>query len=246
VPKMNMTDDDDRYGHHPAQRHYGKYAGTVSDNAKPQDGDHRGQIKVQIPGLLEETADGNSNQAMEVLALPAFHNGFFFVPEVGAQVWVEFVAGDINYPIWSGVFYPDGAPPKAIDASKPKAAGQAPTLDQKIIRTKSGQVVQLDDTSGSEQLVIKDEKNGNALTFSSSGIVIEDATNKNKLTFDSSGITIEDANNKNKIVFSSSGITVQAGGDSANTQIVMSSSQIQLKVANGVTVTIDSSKMDVE
>jgi uncharacterized protein involved in type VI secretion and phage assembly len=182
-------------------------------------------------------------------------------------VWVEFVAGDINFPIWTGVWYPDDKAPKAVDADQTKKAGEAPTRDQKIIRTRSGQVVQLDDTDGSEQLVVKDEKNGNALTFDSNGIKIEDATHKNTITFDSSGITIKDATNKNTITFSSSGITIQDDGntnkitfDSSgitisatsgvllkcgdDSKITIASSQIQIK--SGVTATIDSSAMSVE
>ena len=228
---MTFADDNARQ---PPQRYYGKYAGLVTDNAAPSSGSHLGQIKIQVPGILEETPDGSSHQPIEVLAAPAFLPGFFFVPEIGAPVWAEFVAGDINYPIWTGVWYPDDKTPKAIDAGKPNDAGSAPTLDQKVIRTKSGQVIQLDDTSGSEQLVVKDEKNGNALTFSSSGIVLEDAKNKNKITFDKNGITFEDANS-NKITFDSSGVTVQ----------VSESNKIVLKVGP-TTVTIDRTKMDVK
>lgn len=240
---MNMTGDDDNG--QPPRRH-GKFAGTVSDNAAPSSGSHRGQVKVQVAGLPEETADGNSSQAMEVTALPAYPPGHFFVPEVGDLVWVEFVDGNVNYPIWSGSYYKDDDAPHAIDASKPNDPGDAATLDQKIIRTKSGQVIQLDDTSGSEQLVLKDEKNGNSLTFSASGIIITDSTNKNTLTFDKTGIKIEDTSNNNKIVFASNSILVQCGDDSANTQISMTSSTVTIAVKNGVTVTIDSSKMDVE
>lgn len=208
---------------HLPQRYYGKYAGLVTDNSAPSSGSHLGQVKVKVPGILEETPDGNGHQPIEVLAAPAFLPGFFFVPEVEAPVWVEFVAGDINHPIWTGVWYPEDATPKAIDAGAPKQAGSAPTLDQKIIRTRSGHVIQLDDADGGEQLVVKDEKNGNAITFSASGITIEDATNKNKITFDANGITLK------------------CGDDN---QITLTSSQIQMKTS-GVTVTIDSTKMDV-
>lgn len=217
-----MNADDARDGH-PPQRYYGKYAGLVTDNAAPRLGSHRGEVKVKVPGILEETPDGNSHQPIEVLATPAFLPGFFFVPEIGAQVWVEFVAGDINYPIWTGVWYPASGAPKATDPSLPTQPGSAPTLDQKVLRTRSGQVIQLDDTSGSEQLVIKDEKNGNSITLGSSGITIADATNENAITLDAGGITLK-------------------SGDS--NQIIVSSSEIRLETA-GVTVKIDTTKMDV-
>lgn len=37
--------------------------------------------------------------------------GFFAVPPVGANVWVEFEAGDPDYPIWTGCFWGTGECP---------------------------------------------------------------------------------------------------------------------------------------
>jgi uncharacterized protein involved in type VI secretion and phage assembly len=190
VPTMNMMDADDT-----STRRYGKYRAEVADNTNPDQGDDRGRIKVRVHGLSEETPDGQSDQPMEVLADPLFTCGCFFPPKVGDLVWVEFVAGDINQAIWTGCWYADASPtPKATDAGKPNDPGAAPTIDQKIIRTKSGQVIQLDDTSGSEQLVVKDEKNGNTVTLNKDGIKIE-ATASGKsvtLTFGQTTVVVKD------------------------------------------------------
>jgi hypothetical protein len=198
----------------------------VTDNGPPPSGGaHRGQIKVKVPGILEETADGSSHQPIEVLAAPAFLPGFFFVPENQAPVWVEFVAGDINYPIWTGVWYPEGATPKPV-------SGDAPTLDQKVIRSKSGHVVQLDDTSGSEQLVIKDEKNNSTITLASSGITIEAAV----------GITLSykpSSGTASTVTLDSNGITVSCGDSSitiAPDHILLKSADVKVKVDNTMDV----------
>jgi hypothetical protein len=170
---MTMSEMD--LGQRQLPRHYGKYAGLVTDNGPPPGGGaHRGQLKVKVPGILEETSDGTGNQPIEVLAAPAFLPGCFFVPDVGAQVWVEFVAGDINSPIWTGVWYPNDKAPQA-------AGGNAPTENQKVIRTRSGQVITFDDADGSEQTVIKDEKNGSTVTLDQNGITIE-ASSSGSLT----------------------------------------------------------------
>jgi hypothetical protein len=66
---------------------------------------------------------------------------------VGDNIWVEFGAGDINNPIWTGVWYPQDKTPKTADE-------QAPTEDQKIIRTAAGHVLQLDDSSGAEKILL--------------------------------------------------------------------------------------------
>lgn len=147
-------------------RYYGKYAGLVIDNEAPEGGAHRGQLKVRVPGILEETPDGGSSQPIEVLATPSFPPGFFFIPERDAQVWVEFVAGDINFPLWTGAWYPADATPKNTE-------GQDPTEKQKLIRTAAGHVVQFDDTSDGEKIVIKDGKSGNLITLDSNGTTLE-------------------------------------------------------------------------
>lgn len=160
---------DPRYGIQKPEHYYGKYAGLVVDNAAPASGAHRGDVVVTVPGILEETADGSGSQPLQVTASPSFLPGFFFVPNQGDAVWVEFVDGDINYPIWTGVWYPPGDTPQTVAAA-------APTLDQRVIRTRSGQVIQFDDTDGSEQLVIKDEKNKASITFDKNGITITSDT----------------------------------------------------------------------
>jgi hypothetical protein len=130
-----------------AERYYGKYPGVVLDN-KPRDGQtHVGELLVEVPGILEETPDGAGQRAMQVWAAPCFVPGFFFIPEVNAPLWVEFAAGDINHPLWTGVWYPPGALPQTAD-------GHSPTELQKVIQTASRHVIQLDDTSGGEKVII--------------------------------------------------------------------------------------------
>lgn len=146
------------------RRYYGKYPGLVLDNAPAADEPHRGRIRVEVPGILEETADGNSDQPVQLLAKPCFPAGFFVIPEVGQQVWVEFAAGDVNEPIWSGAWYPEDATPRTV-------ADEPPTADQKVIRTVSGHVVQLDDTENEEKVVVK-HKSGSFISIDRDGTVV--------------------------------------------------------------------------
>jgi phage baseplate assembly protein gpV len=130
------------------EKFFGKYPGLVLKNDPPDSGNHRGELWVEVPGLLEEVPNSTKERPLQVKAMPCFPPGFFFVPEVGAQVWIEFVAGDINSPLWTGVWYPVDKAPKTFD-------DQAATRFQKIIRTASGHVVQLDDTEDGEQIVVR-------------------------------------------------------------------------------------------
>ncbi|MCG9967142.1 phage baseplate assembly protein V [Pelotomaculum terephthalicicum JT] len=148
------------------KKYFGKYPGVVLSNDPPQNGPHRGELLVEVHGILEETPDGKSQRPIQVMAKPCFPPSFFFIPEEKDNVWVEFGAGDINNPIWTGVWYPQGKTPNTADA-------QAPAKFQKIIRTASGQVIQLDDSDKNEKLVIRDEKNNSTVTLDANGITVE-------------------------------------------------------------------------
>lgn len=161
-----MLDIDPYQGNARPDGFHGKYAARVLENGPPEDADHRGELLVEIPGILEETPDGSGEQALQVIAKPCLLPGFFFVPDIGAHVWVEFAAGEIEHPVWTGVWYPVEATPQTSD-------DEPPTEFQKIIRTTSGHVLQLDDTEDEEKLVIH-HKSQSVITVDKDGnIVIE-------------------------------------------------------------------------
>lgn len=211
------------------EKFYGKYPGVVSKNGPPStgNGDYSGEIWVEVPGILEENQDVNRSgsgeeqkkprqRPIQVLAKPCFPSGFFFIPEPGAQVWVEFVAGDLNCPIWTGVWYPpQGKTPKRTPRT---IAGKAPTKFQKLIRTASGHVIQLDDTKDKEALIITDEKNVNKITMDINGIKIED-NNRNAIIMDSNGIKLETGTNA--IMMDSSGVKVSDGTGKESLQLIV-------------------------
>lgn len=149
------------------RRYYGKYAAIVVSNAVadlelPNRDKHIGEILVQVPGILEDEGDGA--QPIEVVAKPCFSPGFFFVPEPESHVWVEFIAGDIDYPIWTGSWYPVANVPKTFD-------DQDPDEFIKIYRTAAGHVLQMDNTEGDEKIVIQ-HKSATAITIDVDGNVI--------------------------------------------------------------------------
>lgn len=157
-------------------RYYGKYRALVTDN---QDPDHRGRLKVKVPALTGETEIG--------WAMPCFpygggpDRGFYMVPEVGDGVWVEFEAGYLSYPIWSGAWWAQDEAPKGT-------SGADPVPDVKVIKTTSGHIIQLDDSPGSESVTITD-KTGNKLVMNASTIEV-DAGSRN-LVLKGNSITIE-------------------------------------------------------
>jgi hypothetical protein len=71
-------------------RFFGKYRGKVENNVDPM---FLGRVQVSVPAVLGPQL------------------GLFTVPPVGANVWVEFEAGDPDYPIWAGCFWGAGEVP---------------------------------------------------------------------------------------------------------------------------------------
>ena len=136
-----------------------------------------------------------------MLAKPCFLPGFFFIPDVHAHVWVEFIAGNTEDAIWSGVCYP-------TDASPRTTSGKAPTEFQKILRTSSGHVIEFDDSKDSEALTISDPTNGNVVRMNADGIRLEGAGNT--ITMNGGGITVEDTNG-NRIAMEATGIKMTSG-----------------------------------
>lgn len=162
--------------------YFGKYPGIVVNRTPVTDSHHRGELTVRVPGILEEDPSGGQ-RPLEVVAKPCFVPGFFYVPEESDQVWVEFAAGDINSPIWSGVWYPADGTPETVE-------GELPTEDQKVLRTVSGQVVYLEDTPGAEKLVLVDEANDNRVEMNADGIRLEHG-GSHLISVGSAGIKLE-------------------------------------------------------
>lgn len=84
---------------------FGKYRGQVQNNVDPM---MLGRLQVSVPAVLGE---GRLSWAMPCVPYAGDGVGFFAIPPVGANVWVEFEAGDPDYPIWSGCFWGTGEVP---------------------------------------------------------------------------------------------------------------------------------------
>lgn len=84
---------------------FGKYRGKVENNVDPM---QMGRVQVSVPAVL---GPGKMSWAMPCAPFAGPGVGLFLVPPTGANVWVEFEAGDPHYPIWSGGFWGTGEAP---------------------------------------------------------------------------------------------------------------------------------------
>jgi hypothetical protein len=134
---------------------FGKYRGKVTSNADPY---LSGRIQVTAPAAL-----GNAT----VWALPCapFAGpgvGFFAVPPVGANVWVEFEAGNPEVPIWSGGFWDPGDFPASMALP-----------ETKVLKTDTATVT-LSDLPGPAGGVTIETSDGKKITLSATSIEIND------------------------------------------------------------------------
>jgi uncharacterized protein involved in type VI secretion and phage assembly len=145
-------------------RFYGKYRAFVSDNADPE---NRGRLRLQIPDIL-----GDSVLSGWALPCAPFGGiagqGFFYIPDNKAGVWVEFEHGNLDYPVWVGTFW--AKPGGTTEVPDPASSQSPPT--SKIIKTKN-HCIELADKDGSETITITDSKNSNTVTLSKDGVKIE-------------------------------------------------------------------------
>jgi uncharacterized protein involved in type VI secretion and phage assembly len=128
-------------------RHYGKYRGLVTDNQDPR---KLGRVKARVPEVLDNV---DSGWALPCAPYAGNKTGAFTVPPPGAGVWIEFEAGDVSRPLWSGCWWSGGNLPT-------DEGGAEATPDVKILRSEQGLMLALHDDS---QVIALSDANGTNL-----------------------------------------------------------------------------------
>jgi uncharacterized protein involved in type VI secretion and phage assembly len=174
---------------------YGVYAALVTDIVDP---DGQGRVRVRLPWSPD--ASGKSYEAWARLAafMAGNNRGAWFIPDVGDEVLLAFEAGDPRRPyvlgaLWNG----RDAPPASMDGSGRN--------DKKVLRSRNGVVITLNDESGKESLTLETpggqslklqdgpgkieirDSNGNSVELASSGITV---TTSAKVTVQASTVEV--------------------------------------------------------
>ena len=148
---------------------YGKYEAVVRNNSDQLRG---GRVQVEVPDVLGT----QKVWARPCVPYAAQRLGLFFIPPKGALVWVEFLGGDRNQPIWSGCYWRDGETPSL-------------NVDEMVLATPSGT---LRFNSQSPQADIRLElKDGTAITIKGKSIAIESG-GTGKVNISASSTSIND------------------------------------------------------
>ncbi|MFB2875390.1 phage baseplate assembly protein V [Floridanema aerugineum] len=146
-----------------ASRIYGVVVGVVTNNKDPN---NLGRVKVKFPWLSD--AD-ESHWARIATPMAGKQRGIYFLPEIDDEVLVVFEQGDVRFPyiigsLWNG----KDTPPETNKTGK---------NDIRLIKSRSGHVIRLNDEKGKETIEIIDKTNKNSIKF-------ETATNTISITSD--------------------------------------------------------------
>jgi Type VI secretion system/phage-baseplate injector OB domain len=148
-------------------RYFGKYRGIVRDVDDPL---KLGRITARVPSVY---GDQDSPWALPAVPFAGAAHGLVLLPEVDDGVWIEFEAGDISRPIWTGFWW---------------ASDEIPAPQGKKARrlvTPKGLTLSLDDD---ENTVTLGHPGGAKITLTQTGITLEFSSAKLELT--ASGVSV--------------------------------------------------------
>lgn len=186
-------------------RWYGVFPATVTDIKDP---DGIGRVKVTLPWSADTGSDRYDVWARVATLMGGNNRGSWFVPDVDDEVLVSFEGGDVRRPfVLGGLWNGSDAPPETMDG-----AGRN---FKKVIRSRNGVKVTLDDQDGQEKLVLE-TPGGQKITMKDGPGAIEIVdSNGNSMKLETAGITITAAAkvtvNASQVAVSAGLVTVDAG-----------------------------------
>jgi len=139
--------------------------GIVTNNKDP---DNLGRVRVKFPWFSEED---ESQWARVATLMGGKDRGTLFLPEVDDEVLVAFEQGDMRRPcvigaLWNGVDTP------------PKEFANDGKNNLRLIKSRSGHLIKLDDTDGSEKIEVIDKSGKNSIVIDTKENTITITTDK--------------------------------------------------------------------
>ena len=186
-------------------RWYGVYPALVTDI---KDADGQGRVKVKLPWSPDP--DGGQYDVWARLAtfMAGNNRGSWFVPDVNDEVLVAFEGGDVRRPyvvgcLWNG----NDSPPESMDGSGNNY--------KKVLRSRNGVKVTLDDQDGQEKLVLETPAGQKVTMKDGPGSIEVVDSNGNSIKLESAGVTVTASAkvtvNASTVAISAGMVTVDAG-----------------------------------
>lgn len=201
----------------------GVYPAIVSDIKDP---DGQGRVKILLPWSPD--TDGARYEAWARLAvlMAGANRGTWFVPDVDDEVLVAFEGGDPRRPyVLGGLWNGSDSPPETMDG--------AGNNYKKVIRSRNGVKLTLDDQDGQEKLIVE-TPGGQKLTLKDGPGSVEIVdSNGNSVKLESAGITVQASA---KVTVNASTVEISAGMVTVNAGMSKFSGVVQADtvIANAV------------
>ena len=144
------------------QYRFGLFRGVVTNVDDPEG---LGRIKATVHELLGEASE--TDWASPCVPLAGGGSGWLMLPKTNDPVWIAFEAGDINRPVWLGLWFnKTDTPPAGADP------------DVRVLESKSGHRLELGDADGAEYVRLS-HTSGALVEMDSEGNVLLTPTGDN-------------------------------------------------------------------
>jgi uncharacterized protein involved in type VI secretion and phage assembly len=184
---------------------YGVAPATVIDIKDP---DGQGRVQITLPWCPD--SDGGRYEAWARVAtlFAGKDRGSWFLPDVGDELLVAFEHGDPARPyVLGGLWNGSDSPPESMDGG-----GQN---NKKLLKSRNGVTVTLDDQQGQEKLILETPGGQKVTLKDGPGAVEIEDSNGNSIKLEAAGITVTASAkvtvNASQVAVSAGMVTVDAG-----------------------------------
>jgi uncharacterized protein involved in type VI secretion and phage assembly len=143
---------------------YGKYRGMVINNVDPL---MRGRLLLEVPDVTGLTPSSWAEACVPLAGPTGPPMGSWFVPPIGAGVWVEFEGGDASRPIWTGCRWGSAADVPSL------ALAGLPASPSIVLQTAGQNAVAISDLPGPTGGIMLKSATGATLIVNDTGIYIQ-------------------------------------------------------------------------
>ena len=179
-------------------RWYGAFPALVTDIVDPEG---LGRVKIALPWSPDTAGARYETWARLATFMAGNNRGSWFIPDVDDEVLIVFEGGDPRRPyvigsLWNG----KDTPPESMDGAGKNF--------KKVLRSRNGVKLTMDDTDGREQFILE-TPGGQKLTLKDGPGTVEIVdSNGNSIKMEASGITITASA---KVTINASQVAVSAG-----------------------------------
>ena len=179
-------------------RWYGAFPALVTDIVDPEG---LGRVKIALPWSPDTAGARYETWARLATFMAGNNRGSWFIPDVDDEVLIVFEGGDPRRPyvigsLWNG----KDTPPESMDGAGKNF--------KKVLRSRNGVKLTMDDTDGREQFILE-TPGGQKLTLKDGPGAVEIVdSNGNSIKMETSGITITASA---KVTINASQVAVSAG-----------------------------------